>query len=64
MKMIPDKLKKDGRQYIKVKEYSSFVLYKDRITGIRECFTFHALGLIKPFEGRLKRILRPEKVKK
>lgn len=61
---IPDILKKGNRQYIKVKEYSNYVLYIDWITGIRECFTYHELGLIKPIEGRLKKSLRPERVKK
>lgn len=61
----PNILKKEKRQYVKVKEYPNFVLYIDWITGIRECFSFHELGLIKPIEDkRIRRNLKPERVKK
>lgn len=43
---IPKIISCNNREYIIVKEYPNFVLYRDWITGIRECFSFHELGLI------------------
>ena len=44
---IPKVFGKDGHEYIFVKEYPSFVKYKDMLIGTMECFSRHELGLIK-----------------
>lgn len=42
---IPKIISKKNREYILVKEYKNYALYKDMITGVNECFTRHELGL-------------------
>ncbi len=44
---IPKIISKNGHEYIFVKEYPSFVKYKDMLIGTMECFSRHELGLIK-----------------
>ncbi len=35
---IPKIISKNKHEYILVKEYPNFILYKDMITGVKECF--------------------------
>lgn len=44
---IPKIITKNGNQYIFVKAYPNFIMYKDMLTGTRECFNRQELGLIK-----------------
>ena len=37
----------EGREYIIIKEYENFILYKDMLTGCKESFNKQELGLIK-----------------
>lgn len=57
---IPKIISKNNHEYILEKEYPNFIMYKDMITGTRECFKRQELGLIKSIEvtqeGRLKGI--------
>ena len=57
---IPKAISKNNHEYILVKEYPNFILYKDLITGVKECFTPYQLGLIKEQEAA--RNIRPENV--
>ena len=59
---IPKIISKNGNQYIFEKEYPNFILYKDMLTGVKECFNKQELGLLKK-TGRITNI-RPEKVKR
>lgn len=36
--IIPEIIKKDGHVYIYEKQYSNFILYKNKLTGVNECF--------------------------
>lgn len=40
-------ISKNNHEYIFVKEYDKFILYKDMITKVKECFSKQELGLIK-----------------
>lgn len=57
---IPTIIRKNNHDYIYVKEYPNFILYKDMITGVKECFKRQELGLIKEIkvsqEGRIRGI--------
>lgn len=44
---IPKIISKNGHEYILVKEYKNFIMYKDMLIGTMECFNRHDLGLIK-----------------
>jgi hypothetical protein len=44
---IPKIISIRNREYIIVKEYKTYILYKDMLTGCTECFTKHELGLVK-----------------
>ena len=44
---IPKIISKNGHEYIFVKEYPNFILYKDMITGVKETFQRYDLGLVK-----------------
>ena len=44
---IPKIISKNKREYILVKEYKNYILYKDMITECMECFTKHELGLVR-----------------
>ena len=44
---IPKVIDKDNHQYIFVKEYPNFILYKDMLTGAKECFKLTDLVEIK-----------------
>lgn len=57
---IPKVISKNNHEYIFVKEYPNFILYKDLLTGVKECFTPYQLGLIKEQEAA--RNIRPENV--
>ena len=43
---IPKVIRNNNHEYIFVKEYENFILYKDMLTGVKECFSRHELGLI------------------
>lgn len=43
---IPKIISKNGRQYIFVKEYPNFILYKDMYTEAKESFSKQELGLV------------------
>ena len=45
--IIPKIISKNGHEYIFVKEYPNFILYKDMITGVKETFQRYDLGLVK-----------------
>lgn len=57
---IPKIITSNGNQFILVKEYPNFVMYKDMITGVKECFNKQDLGLIE--RQKKPRKLRPENV--
>lgn len=44
---IPKIISKNNREYILVKEYPNYYLYKDMMTGFNECFHKQELGLVK-----------------
>ena len=44
---IPKIISVDGREYILVKQYERYALYKDMITEVKECFTYDELGVLK-----------------
>lgn len=39
-------ISKNGSQYIFVKEYENYIMYKNMLTGAKECFNKQELGLI------------------
>lgn len=43
-------ISKDENQYIFVKEYENYIMYKNMLTGAKECFNRQELGLIKKQE--------------
>ena len=43
---IPNIISKNGHEYILVKAYKNFILYKNMLTGVNECFREYDLGLI------------------
>lgn len=62
---IPKIISKNNHEYIFMKQYPNFVLYRDWLTGTNECFTYHELGLIKPIDEKwTRRNFNPQKVKK
>lgn len=44
---IPKVISKNNHEYIFEKEYPNFIMYKDMVTGAKECFKRQELGLIK-----------------
>lgn len=44
---IPKIISKNNHEYMFEKEYPNYIMYKEKITGIKECFSRHELGLIK-----------------
>ena len=60
---IPKIISKNGHEYIFVKEYPNFILYKDMLTGVKETFQRYDLGLVKKMVKPPKSDLRTEKVK-
>ena len=59
---IPKIVSQNNKEYIIIKEYPNFVLYVDWITGVKECFTYHELGLIQPIDKKwTRRNFSPEK---
>ena len=60
---IPKVISKNNHEYIFTKQYPNYVLYVDLLTGVKECFSYHELGMIKDvLKGRKWRNLRPERV--
>lgn len=55
-------ISKNGNQYIFEKEYKNFILYRNMLTGTRECFNRQDLNLIQ----KQKKIynISPNKVKR
>ncbi len=60
---VPMKLKRRNKEYILEKIYPSYALYKDINYGVKECFTFHELGLIEEMIEPPRSDLNAEKVK-
>ena len=60
---IPKIISKNGHEYIFVKEYPNFILYKDMLTGVKETFQRYDLGLVKEMVKPPKSDLKVEKVK-
>lgn len=59
---IPKIISKNNHEYILEKEYQNFIMYKDMITGVKECFNRQELGLVKEIvPGNTK--INPENVK-
>lgn len=44
---IPKIIKHKGREFILEKVYPNHVLYSDLEYGVKECFSFYELGMIK-----------------
>ena len=44
---IPKIVNKGKRKYKLINTYKTYALYEETTTGVKECFTFHELGLIK-----------------
>ncbi len=59
---IPNIISKNGHEYILVKAYKNFILYKDMRTGVKECFCEHELGLIEK-QPKIFNV-SPEKIKR
>lgn len=60
---IPKIISKNNREYILVKEYPNFIIYKDMITGVKANFKRQELGLVKSTNIMQGFCLNPEKVK-
>lgn len=60
---IPKIISKNNREYILVKEYPNFIMYKDMITGVKHCFKKQDLGLVKPTNIMRGVKRNPDKVK-
>lgn len=60
---IPKIISKNNHKYILEKEYPNFIIYKDMITGVKECFNRQELGLIKEIVKPPKSDLNVENVK-
>lgn len=61
---IPKIITSNGNQFIFVKEYPNFIMYKDMLTGVKECFTRQELGLVRD-TGIMKGFKKnPQKVKR
>lgn len=59
---IPKIINKNGNQYIFEKKYPNFIMYKDMLTGVKECFSRHELGLVKSTNIMKGFKLNPQKV--
>ena len=59
---LPMILKKDNKKYILEKVYKNYALYSDLEYGIKECFTFHELGIVEQVVEPEKYKLSPENV--
>lgn len=44
---IPKIISKNRHEYILEKEYKNFIMYRDMLTGVKECFNRQELGLVK-----------------
>lgn len=60
---IPKIIGKNNREYILVKEYPSFILYKDMTTGVKRYFKKQELGLVEPTNIMKGAVKNPDKVK-
>lgn len=36
---IPKRIRKNKQKYVFEKEYENFIMYRNIVTGVRECFT-------------------------
>jgi hypothetical protein len=61
-KYVPRILKTKTKKYILEKMYPNFALYSDLETGLRECFSFHELGMIEEMVEPPKKYWNPENV--
>lgn len=61
---IPKIIRKNNHEYIFEKIYPNYIMYKEKITGIKECFLRHELGLIKPTNIMEGFKLNPDNVKR
>ena len=48
-------LKKGDKKYILEKMYPNYALYSDLEYGVKECFSFHELGMIEEIDLELKK---------
>jgi len=55
-------INKNGHEYIFVKKYPNFILYQNRYTKVKECFSMYDLGLINKQEKVYN--LSPNKIKR
>ena len=55
---IPKIIRKNNKEYIFVKKYPNYIMYKDMITGVKECFKPQELGLIKQVIEPTKNIVK------
>lgn len=55
-------LKKGNKKYILEKMYPNYALYSDLEYGVKECFSFHELGMIEEMAEPPKQYINPEKV--
>lgn len=53
---IPKIISKNNHEYIFVKEYPNFIMYKDMITGVKQNFNRQELGLVKEMTEKTKNI--------
>lgn len=44
---IPKIIRRNNNEYIFEKEYPNFIMYKDMLIGVRECFSRHELGMVR-----------------
>ena len=49
-------ISKNNHEYIFVKEYPNFIMYKDMITGVKQNFNRQELGLVKEMTEKTKNI--------
>jgi len=61
---IPQIINKNNHTYIFEKEYPNFIMYKNQVTGVKECFSNYDLGLVKPTKIMQGFKLNPDKVKR
>ncbi len=58
---VPKIISKNNHEYIYEKEYTNFIMYKEMLTGAKECFNKHDLGLLKEQIPRTKRLNKVHK---
>lgn len=60
---IPKVISKNNSEYIFVKEYKDYIMYKNMLTGVNECFHRQELGLLNEMIKTSKTNINVEKVK-